>query len=616
MSQPRITLSGIVVQGHSVADAGVQFYSPSTLITGPSDTGKSYILQCIDYCLGAGTAPKRIPQSRPYELVSLTLRMPSQRVITLRRALRGGDVEMLGGPPESAEGSSGRTLAARHAHDDPSSLSGYLLHELGLHGGRLRKAKSGKTVSFSMRHFAHLAILDEDHIFSSDSPVWVNNRAYAAKTENGAAFRFLLTGVDDREVVAGESSTERRLSQAAQADILDSLLSQFRSKIEDLGIEADLDAEVQRIEAEMASREQRQSADHEALRDAETERETVWNAWKERKSKLQGTRSLISRFALLEEHYASDIARLEAVLEAGALLEQTPSIRCPLCGSAVTGGQLKSCGHDVVEIQEAHQREREKIVLLSADLRRTLADLRQTETTLSREEAELQAQHEALSRDIERVLRPAAQSSMADFKALAQRRQLLERALTLREQIDLLQERKDHPPQRQPTRTAPNAVQGTTADETSGLCRTIEALLGEWRFPGDRRVEFSEADQDILVGGVQRSSHGKGYRALLRSAFAIGLMRHCVENALPHPGFVVVDSPLVAYREPGEAENAQLVGSGVREAFFESLSRKDAPGQVVVLENVEPAADLTQIQHVRFTKDCDHGRYGFFPIGA
>src|SRR5215217_4232709 len=44
--------------------AEVVFTRGLNVIAGPSDTGKSFIAQCLDYALGGGEVPKAIPEDR------------------------------------------------------------------------------------------------------------------------------------------------------------------------------------------------------------------------------------------------------------------------------------------------------------------------------------------------------------------------------------------------------------------------------------------------------------------------------------------------------------------------------------------------------------------------
>jgi hypothetical protein len=51
--------------------------------------------------------------------------------------------------------------------------------------------------------------------------------------------------------------------------------------------------------------------------------------------------------------------------------------------------------------------------------------------------------------------------------------------------------------------------------------------------------------KDIIAGDQLRSAHGKGVRAILHAAFTLGLANYCTEREIPHPGFVVLDTPVL-----------------------------------------------------------------------
>jgi hypothetical protein len=62
---------------------------------------------------------------------------------------------------------------------------------------------------------------------------------------------------------------------------------------------------------------------------------------------------------------------------------------------------------------------------------------------------------------------------------------------------------------------------------------------------------------DFVIDGKPRGSRGKGLRAISHAAVTLGLLGYCQERSLPHPGFVVMDSPLLACFKP-EGEEDQF----------------------------------------------------------
>ena len=88
------------------------------------------------------------------------------------------------------------------------------------------------------------------------------------------------------------------------------------------------------------------------------------------------------------------------------------------------------------------------------------------------------------------------------------------------------------------------------------------------------RVRYDRAEQDLVAGDQLRSAHGKGVRAILHAAFTAGLAQYCFDREYPHPGFIILDSPLVTYRPPTEGEPADPEGqmdSSVAGKFYRDI---------------------------------------------
>ena len=127
----------------------------------------------------------------------------------------------------------------------------------------------------------------------------------------------------------------------------------------------------------------------------------------------------------------------------------------------------------------------------------------------------------------------------------------------------------------------------------------VQAVLRAWRFPGDPTVSFDGKTHDILLDGNNRRSNGKGVRALMNSAFKVGVLMHCRAGNLPHPGIVVLDSPLVSYRDPHTSKHGELSAdeqalsqTGLKESFYRHLLGLSLDAQFLVVENDAPSLDL------------------------
>lgn len=134
--------------------------------------------------------------------------------------------------------------------------------------------------------------------------------------------------------------------------------------------------------------------------------------------------------------------------------------------------------------------------------------------------------------------------------------------------------------------------------------------MTEWSLPNTDKVDFNAEITDIILNGKPRISNDKGRRAITHAAMTVGLATYLKEESLPSLGFVVLDSPLLAYEENDEISETDL-----NKHFFESLSKKTEM-QIIVFENKKSVPnnidDYENVTH--FTKNPNLGRYGFFPI--
>lgn len=144
------------------------------------------------------------------------------------------------------------------------------------------------------------------------------------------------------------------------------------------------------------------------------------------------------------------------------------------------------------------------------------------------------------------------------------------------------------------------------------LSLKIEAILRAWNFPGDCHVHYDKAASDFVIDGKPRGSRGKGLRAITHAAVSIALLEFCQEHSLPHPGFVVLDSPLLAYFKPEGDEDLALRGTDLKERFYEYLvAHHKQDSQIIIIENQHPPATIeSEITMTVFTGNPAEGRFG------
>ena len=204
---PRLALTHLTFIGGTVEPASVEFSPQVTVVRGPSDTGKSFIVNAVDFMFGAN-ALKEIPERSGYSTALLGLQLPDGQSVTLTRAVNGGNVGLyLADVRRGPLGVPDETLAAKHNPKSEGNLSRYLLGHIGLDGKRVRKNARNETDSLSFRNLAHLCIVDETQMQAETAPALTGN--YVSRTKEVSVLKLLLEDEDDSALVAVDSRQER-----------------------------------------------------------------------------------------------------------------------------------------------------------------------------------------------------------------------------------------------------------------------------------------------------------------------------------------------------------------------------------------------------------------------
>jgi hypothetical protein len=609
-------LRRLQITGPDVAVAEIDFSPGLNVVSGASDTGKSYLVETVDFMLGGGTPPRQIPESRGYDTVRLSIVAHDGRGFELTRALQGGDFLLAeSGAPETA----GQvTLGSRHSASTEENISTFLLRLAGLDGKRVRKNAQNELQNLSFRNLAHLVLIDEESIIKKGSPV--HSGESTQRTVQSSVFKLLLTGQDDSALIAAKKPAIAKAELEAQIALLDQLVADYDRELgESTQDPTGLNGQLERLNASIAQSEQALSIERSAFEEQERQRRAAWQTRDEVLARQAEIGGLLERFALLNEHYGSDLDRLEAVSEAGFFFVALDAGVCPLCGAPAGDHRHDGVPHDgdIAALRTACDREIAKIRQLQSELTQAVGDL-------NAEGAELRSRLEtarlafrnadALVRE---TLTPALSAARAENSRLLEARAEVRQALGLVERIaDLRRKRADSEAALGAAGRSPDERPGLPPASVQAFSASVEELLVAWHFPHEKPIYFDERGQDLVLGSRRRGEQGKGLRALTHAAFSLGLEQTCRNLHLPAIGFVMLDSPLVTFRE-AEADEAGLDAGTrleVKRAFYRDLAARVRTDQVIVVENEDPEVELRTaiVSHI-FTKRDDQGRTGFFP---
>jgi hypothetical protein len=639
MSWSPLQLHGISFNSPDKSPTLLEFHRGLNIVRGSSNTGKSFLVEAIDFLLGARVTrdenPLRdIDQRVGYDRARLVLRAREDELFTLQRSTDGGNFSRFGGSWLSTEPNvEARNLAAIHAHGNPETLSTYLLSLIGLEDKYVQKNKRGDTQSLSFRNLVRLVVVQENDIIKKTSPILSGRNT--DPTVEYSVFKLLLTGVDasalTEQTIRQNEITIIRQNNRAKIEFIEELIQELQTSLNGLEITR---TQAEEQVCELAEQSERQQIIlNQVQRDLssriERRREVLGNIenWTDRINEIT---SLLSRFELLKEHYRIDLERLASIEESGSIFVHLERIPCPLCGALPNEQhQDEVCDGDVESVVNAAIAEIAKVQQLSEELDQTSEDLKIEAEELTNQREQLEPELQILNQEIQEIGSPL-RDAQNTFTELIRQSSEMQRIVDLFSRIEQMQQKKDFL-LTEISELPSNIIAAVdlSASVLDDFARTVQNLLQAWDFPGSDRVSFDEKKKDLIIGGQPRTSSGKGFRAVTHAAMTIGLMDFCKERNLSHPGFVVLDSPLLAYREPENSEDravsdwtpkdsedqAVLKGIKLKEKFYEYLAENYNDSQILIIENEQPPSNiLERISLTNFTKNPNEGRYGFFPL--
>ncbi|WP_328508310.1 hypothetical protein OG981_53685 [Streptomyces mirabilis] len=608
---PNLRLLHLTFAGIGRDPARVVFDPKLTVIYGASDTGKSFVTEAIDYMLGARKL-SMIPEAEGYTQILLGLQLPDSSVITLMRGPQSSKVSVYNADlRELIYRAADLELTAQHSARSSKNLSRYLLERIGLDGSLISTNDTGGTKLLGFRDLLHLCLISETRMVSKVSPV-LRATGTSGQTAHKSVLKLLLTGEGEPPAGDRPSPGQRRVHKG-KISLLDELILDLQRQLDpNGGNEAELAGQLRRVlthqdEAALSLRDITGLHARAVARRAELS--VTLGQYEQRLGEVD---DLLGRFGLLRNQYESDLARLEMVNEAGSLLGYFRTGTCVFCGAEP---EHQSANHDSQETTALHtavHAESTKTQQLLSDLHLTIDDLRvQREELIGKHTVHVARAQETdqsiahIEDDMQPLQNEAAELMTARSRVEAQ--------LGLHRRIQELEDVRAG-------LVADGAVPGgrpstgIPAGTVAEFDRAIERTLEQWQVRL-HDVSYDQYSAELFVGDHARAGHGKGMRAVLHASFAVSLAEYCLGKEHPHPGFVVLDSPLVTYRQPGirRTDDPDLPDS-VIDYFYRDLFRRFT-GQAVVVENGDPPADIVEQAHVyMFSRDPHDHRFGFFPV--
>jgi len=628
MSWQPITLKGISFLSPSKEPAFLEFEPGLNVICGATDSGKSFVLETIDFMLASSrpTKLKDFDERVGYDQVRLVIETVTEKLTFERPTVMNSRFLVFSGDyltevPEVP----GLNLPANPYTVGENSVSKVLLTAIGLSDKYLQTNKDGETKALGFRQLVPFILINEEKIIKASSPILGDDFIYL--TRDYSTFKLLLTGGDDSALKSVEPlqvTTADLENNTTKAALIEELIQELELELENDGRnQRELEDRLKELSQFIVDHTIQLQNNQRNLSLLDEERRSLAKEKNELIERIDELAGLFARFEILRKHYQVDLERLAAIEESGSIFVHLSKEPCPLCGASISDQHLEEqCDGNVEEVVVAAQSESQKVTRLLHELEQTITDLNSENNQLEQRKLhsinnirELDLRINQMSLPLENLqisfqdlLEESVQirgllDKFTRRNELEQRRQTLLRrseqnrsdnSIDLGEQLNI---------------STPGEIPMSILDKFSEKVRT---LLQSWHFPDSERVYFDINSKDFVINGKPRGNRGKGLRAVAQAAITIGLMEFCKENDLSHPGFVVLDSPLLGYYKP-DGDDDSLKGTDLKEKFYEYLATNHQDCQIIIIENEDPPKNLKQIKVTHFTKNPQEGRYGFFP---
>jgi len=617
---------------------------PLSIIAGEISTGKTSVLEFIDYCLGSGNHPRHLEIEKRVRAALLEVEIDGETMVIERPTFSTDQFATIHrcalDQIEEAHAIERRPLAPP---GEPNSLSSFLLGAAGLAGMKLKEAptqdQSG-TDPLSFRDLMPLCFLTNQRM---DNKNLVLENQHMRNLKLIQVIEIIFGVYDDQLAAMGEQLDrldEERIDLANEIKSLETFLAE-----NDVPGALELDAAASELKEKLAearsqldtlSLEMRAATTYAA--DARATYGRLHRETGEAAARLRDRDTLLRRLLPLRGQYAEDERKLVFFEEVDQLFDPLRVRVCPACMKPLpnpvtieAGGSCSLC-HQHIDPQTA-------AVDITSERQAVRARLRAIETYIQEVEAQLgdaqsnynaaaQAETEAqrrLDSEVGKDLAPflaqrdelvrtreAIEAQHRDVQRQIRWRQSLQRRrtdhTTTEQQITELKARIQHLRSNRPDRKS------VIDDLTSRFAE----LLGAFGFPklneptapyiSEKFVPYVRSNRYIDIGST-------GALTLISVAWQLTLFERAVEQGDPHPGFLLIDSPQKnlkpvedAATDGDEFSNPEIPGRMWQHIAKWSESMGHA-AQIIVVDNLPPAAVDDQIV-VRYSGRADDPPYG------
>lgn len=613
---------------------------PVSTIAGEISTGKTSILEFIDYCLGGSSHPVSIEVKRQARAALLEVEMDNEIVVIERPLFGGGEVATVHRCALAA-----LDAGERHARDmrqieptgDSGSLSSLLLSQLGLGGISLKEAPTKDLTDadpLSFRNLMWLSYLSRDR-YEERGLLFEQTPPKQLKLRQVIEVVFDVHDNQEAQTAQALKQLEEELARArAEADSLERFL-----RGEEVPDRIELAAQHEALEQQLSALRFELDQLSEQMRAASGYADAVREEFSLRRkeagdaaAQVRYEETLIRRLAPLEAQYAEDERKLRFAQEAQTVFDPLQVTICPSCLQRLEnvpsddGGECSLCHQRIVRESDSEFDLKAEIRAVAArgrEIGRYIDDARKRLDAAEIAHSQAREAEEAVQRELDDKVASALSPFVAQREQLVRRREEARSALTEIERQQRWQQTLDQryaDIQRLTERATAlrrdrlerEGTRANKQDVVTDLTERFDRILRRFGFPkldDPSRPVLDRYFAPHVRGILFREETSQGARKLIALAWQLAIFQRAVELGHPHPGFLLIDSPQQGLAAPDPEYVSEQIRLNVWDALFEWSAGAGQGAQLVVVENTPPPiAEPTVV--VRYG-----GQYGPPPWG-
>lgn len=601
----RFYIDKLIVSGGGHTTTVIDFKPGLNFILGPSNTGKSLVMDCLDYAFGF-TPKKNLPSkivdnNYGYERVALHL-ITGNGTVILERKIGNTKIAVSGTDPTVDHG----TYSV--GHKAKKNINAVYLHLLGIDEVHsVRSAEKGsKTQDLTWRSMLHLFFLRQADVARESSALLAPGSV--GHTASAAVLLYLLTGQDANDLTADEDPKISEAKKKALIGYIQEKINEFTRRRETL--EETLSSSAITDPRSSIEQVRKEIAELQAQMDAATrESQQLMSQIYDWNGKLSESRTVGHNFAILRQQYQSDIRRIGFIVDgASSVSLVSKKVICPICGEETervqdtsfidaSAAELEKIKCHLAELSDAqHSVENQQKTIIATI--RTLEEKKKSIDTLISEQ--IQPQLSVFEEKLEQQLSLIRLTSELE---IVRQNETQYRSELFNKETEETSEPSKH-----------NIYEDYDYDIIHGFEEKLREILQASKIGGAASARLNMENFDIEIGGFKKSvSMGGGFCGILNTITTLAMSGYLIALDRNAPGFYAVDSSLTQLSEAEHKEQSDTI----KQNFIEYLISHAHERQVIIVEQtkrmpfVPDESDEDGVHVIKFTRNRKEGRYGF-----